>query len=166
MARQNDNSPVQIIAPSSTQSAHAQVRVFVNGSVVNPGVYTLDSNSRITDALSAAGGVTGEATLDGGNLALRIKGEAEYYVPQLGETHPATSSLFKDGGSLGVSVGPRALDDADRVLGRDAGDLAAPCVRLSWKSRCPGSSLQFWPCQPCQPRNSTWPGRWQPHWLA
>ena len=101
LARQNDNSPGQIIAPSSTQSAHAQVRVFVTGSVVNPGVYTLDSNSRITDALSAARGVTGEATLDGVNLALRVKGEAEYYVPQLGEIPPATSSLFKGGGSLG-----------------------------------------------------------------
>ena len=92
VARQNDNSPVQIIAPSSTQSAHAQVRVFVNGSVVNPGVYTLDSNSRITDALSAAGGVTGETTLDGVNPALRVIDEAEYYAPRLGETPPATSS--------------------------------------------------------------------------
>ena len=89
LARQNDNSPVQIIPPSSTQSAHAQVRMFVNGAVVNPGVYTLDSNSRITDALSAAGGVAGEATLDGVSLALRVKDEAEYYVPKLGETPPA-----------------------------------------------------------------------------
>ena len=101
LARQNDKSPVQIIAPSSTQSAHAQVRVFVNGSVVNPGVYTLDSNSRITNALFAAGGVTGEARLDGVDLALRVKGEAEYYFPQLDETPPATSSLYKGGGSLG-----------------------------------------------------------------
>jgi len=101
LARQNDNSPVQIIAPSSTQSAHAQVRVFATGSVVNTGVSTLDSNSRITDALSAAGGVTREVTFDGVNLALRVKGEAKYYVPQLGEIPPATSSLFKGGGSLG-----------------------------------------------------------------
>ena len=101
LARQKDNSPVQIITPSSTQSGHAQVRVFVNGSVVNPGVYTLDSNCRITDALSATGGVIGEARLGGVNLALRVKGEAEYYVPQLDETSPATSSLFKGGGSPG-----------------------------------------------------------------
>ena len=56
LARQNDNSPVQIIAPSSTQSAHTQVRVFANEAVINPGVYTLASNTRITAALSAAGG--------------------------------------------------------------------------------------------------------------
>jgi len=101
LARQNDNSPGQIIAPSSTQSAHAQVRVFVTGSVVNPGVSTLDSNSRITDALSAAGGVTGETTLDGVNPALRVIDEAEYYAPRLGETPPVTSSLFRGDGSLG-----------------------------------------------------------------
>ena len=78
------------------------MRVFVTGSVVNPGISTLDSNSRITDeALSAAGCVTGEATIDGVSLVLRVKGEAEYYVPQLVETPPATSRLFKGGGSLG-----------------------------------------------------------------
>ena len=55
--------------------------MFANGAVVNPGVYTLDSNSRVTDALSAAGGVTCEAPFDGANLALRVKDEAEYYLP-------------------------------------------------------------------------------------
>jgi len=100
LAGQNDNSPVKIIAPSSTQSDHAQVRVFVNGAVVNPGVCTFDSNSRITGALSAAGGVTGETTLDGVNVALRVIDETEYYVLQLGETPPATSSLFRGDGSL------------------------------------------------------------------
>ena len=114
--------------------------MFVTGSVVNPGIPTLDSNSRITgEALSAAGCVTGDPTIDGGSLALRVKGEAEYYVPQLVETPPATSRLFKGGGSLGCFRFSRALDDADHVLVRDAGDLAAPCVQLSGKSRCPGS---------------------------
>ena len=77
------------------------------------------------------------------NLALRVKGEAEYYVPQLGETPQPPPVCLKVVGALAVSVGPRALDDADHVLVRDAGDLAAPCVQLSGKSRCPGSWLQF-----------------------
>jgi protein involved in polysaccharide export with SLBB domain len=42
--------------------------------VVNPGVYTLDSESRITDALDAAAGITDKDILDGLNLALRVKG--------------------------------------------------------------------------------------------
>ena len=92
LARQDDNAPVRIIAPSSQQEEAAQVRVYVNGAVVRPGVYTLDPNSRITDALDAAGGVTDEGILDGLNLALRVKDEAEYYVLKVGESRPAAST--------------------------------------------------------------------------
>ena len=114
--------------------------MFVNWAVVNPVVYTLNSNSQITDPLSAAGGVTGETTLDGVNPALRVIDEAEYYAPRLGETPPACLEVME---ASGVSIGPRVLDDADHVLVRDANDQATPCVQLSGKSCCPGSSLQF-----------------------
>ena len=74
LARQDDNAPVRIIAPTAQEENPAQVRVYVNGSVGNPGVYTLDSESRITDALDAAAGITDKDILDGLNLALRVKG--------------------------------------------------------------------------------------------
>ncbi|MCH7738317.1 MAG: helix-hairpin-helix domain-containing protein [Chloroflexi bacterium] len=93
LARQDDNAPIRIIAPNSLQGAEAKFFVYVNGAVNNPGVYSLDPNSRITDALDAAGGVTSEANLDGLNLALRINNQAQYYVPKMGETPPASSSL-------------------------------------------------------------------------
>ena len=93
LARQDDNAPIRIIAPDSQQATPTRVRVFVSGAVVNPGVYTLAPDSRITDALAAAGGVTGEANIEGVNLALRLKDEAEYYVPRLGESPPAVSSM-------------------------------------------------------------------------
>ena len=92
LARQDDNAPIRIIAPESQDTA-TQVRVFVNGAVVNPGVYTLAPDSRVTDALAAAGGLTGEANIQGVNLALRLQDEAEYYVPKLGETPPAGSNM-------------------------------------------------------------------------
>ncbi len=93
LVRQDDNAPIQIITPESQQAALTQVRVFVNGAVADPGVYTLPPDSRITDALAAAGGVTAEANLEGVNLALRIKDEGEYYVPSLGESPPTASLL-------------------------------------------------------------------------
>ena len=92
LAGQDNNAPIRIIAPDSQQATPTRVRVFVNGAVVNPGVYTLAPDSRITDALAAAGGVTGEANIEGMNLALRLKDEAEYYVPRLGESPPAVSN--------------------------------------------------------------------------
>jgi competence protein ComEA len=91
LARQDDNAPIRVIAPTAQDVVPAQVRVYVNGEVVNPGVYTLDSESRITDALAAAGGVTEEGILDGLNLALRVKDEAEYRVLKLGELPPSAS---------------------------------------------------------------------------
>ena len=100
LARQDDNAPVRIIAPTSQQEGPAQVRVYVTGAVVDPGVYTLDPESRITDALDAAGGITDEGILDGLNLALRVKDEAAYHVLKLGETPPAASiSTGATGGS-------------------------------------------------------------------
>ncbi|MCH9017053.1 MAG: helix-hairpin-helix domain-containing protein, partial [Chloroflexi bacterium] len=75
----------------------------------SPGVYTLDPDSRITDALAAAGGVTSEAILDGLNLALRVKDEAEYHVLTLGETPPAASNSSP--ANTGPSAQPGGLID-------------------------------------------------------
>ena len=117
LARQNDNAPVRIIAPESQQITPAQVRVYVNGAVASPGVYTLDPDSRITDALAAAGGITGEADLEGVNLALRVRDEAEYYVPRLGESPPAASSLSpvqaqaQAGGLIDLNLASKELLD-------------------------------------------------------
>jgi competence protein ComEA len=109
LARQDDNAPVWIIAPTSQQDGPAQVRVYVNGAVVNPGVYTLDSESRITDALDAAGGITNEGILDGLNLALRVKDEAEYHVLKFGESRPA--AVGSSGATTGSGVQPGGLID-------------------------------------------------------
>ena len=117
LARQNDNAPVRIIAPESQQVSPAQVRVYVKGAVAVPGVYTLDPGSRIADALAAAGGVTGEANLEGVNLALRVRDEAEYYIPRLGENPPSAASLLpaqtgpQSGGLIDLNLASKELLD-------------------------------------------------------
>ncbi len=128
LARQDDNAPIRIIAPDSQVNPLAkplgetptQVRVYVSGAVVSPGVYTLDPGSRITDALAAAGGVTSEAVLNGLNLALRVRDEAQYHVLKLGETPPAASSLppaqtqdqaVQAGGLIDLNLASAALLD-------------------------------------------------------
>lgn len=93
LARQNDNAPIRIIAPDSQRATPTQVRVFAEGEVVNPGVYTLAPDSRITDALAAAGGVTGDADIGGVNLALLVQDQARYYVLRMGETTSGSSNL-------------------------------------------------------------------------
>ncbi len=110
LARQDDNAPISITSPTS-QAAPSQVRVFINGAVASPGVYTLAPDSRITDALDAAGGATGEADLTGVNLALRLRDEAEYYFPKVGEAPPQGSVLGQGqtGGLIDLNLAPPEL---------------------------------------------------------
>ncbi len=54
----------------------AVVVVHVVGAVVHPGVYTLPAGSRVSDAVEAAGGATGNAAEEGVNLA-RVLADGE-----------------------------------------------------------------------------------------
>lgn len=51
----------------------AILQVHVSGAVVNPGVYKLETGSRIIDAINAAGGFTADAIQDNLNLAKTIE---------------------------------------------------------------------------------------------
>jgi competence protein ComEA len=78
-------------SPSPADSVH--LAVYVSGAVVNPGVYYLPEESRVQDALQAAGGPTADADLDRVNLAQRLHDEDHIYFPTLGEEDvPLTST--------------------------------------------------------------------------
>ena len=59
------------------------VVVHVWGEVEEPGLYELPSGSRVTDALTAAGGSTNRADLSGLNLAEVLEDGVRYNVPAL-----------------------------------------------------------------------------------
>ena len=61
------------------------VTVDVKGAVKKPGVYQLQSNSRVHDALEKAGGLTDEADLKSVNQAQKLSDEAVVYVAKVGE---------------------------------------------------------------------------------
>lgn len=61
------------------------VTVDVKGAVKKPGVYQLQSNSRVQDALEKAGGMTEEADLKSINQAQKLSDEAVVYVAKVGE---------------------------------------------------------------------------------
>lgn len=70
------------VATESTASAAAstapaaEVVVHVVGAVIHPGVYSLAAGSRVSDAVAAAGGSTGNAAEEGLNLA-RVLADGE-----------------------------------------------------------------------------------------
>lgn len=59
--------------------------VHVAGAVMQPGVYELNSDSRILDALQAAGGAQEDAALDSINLAAPLQDGTQVRIPILGE---------------------------------------------------------------------------------
>lgn len=63
-------------------------KVHVAGAVQKPGLYELSGDARISDAIKAAGGPTGEADTGQLNLAERVVDGAKIHVPEQGEAVP------------------------------------------------------------------------------
>lgn len=76
-----DDQPVRIVLPDDT--AAAEVKVYVTGAVNAPGVYALFEGARLADAVEAAGGGTDSADMQAVNLALRVKDEDYWHIPEI-----------------------------------------------------------------------------------
>ncbi|MEY8699676.1 helix-hairpin-helix domain-containing protein [Streptococcus ferus] len=66
-------------------SSSGKITVDIKGAVKKEGVYTLSSQSRLNDAVEAAGGFTAEADRKSVNLAQKLSDEAVIYVAFKGE---------------------------------------------------------------------------------
>lgn len=91
-------SSVEFISDTSTASGQMrQITVDVSGAVVNPGVYTLSGDSRVSDAIAIAGGFTKEADSEwiskSLNRASKLSDGAKLYIPRTGEI-PTSSTHF------------------------------------------------------------------------
>jgi competence protein ComEA len=78
ISRDSDRTGVEILIPTP-----APVTFQVSGEVVRPGVYSLDGEPRINDAVDAAGGFTPDANVDLINLALHVRDGAKVIVPSI-----------------------------------------------------------------------------------
>lgn len=83
------------------------VVVHVAGAVRKPGVYRLPLGSRVTDAVTRAGGGTGEAMVDSVNLAARLADGQQVVVP----------ARPKPGGSVGAGTAIGAEETGPISLG-------------------------------------------------
>ena len=70
--------PTPTRAPTATPQP---LLVYVSGAVAQPGVYAVPWNSRVQQAITAAGGPTLDADLVRVNLAERVHDEQQVYVP-------------------------------------------------------------------------------------
>ena len=108
LTRSEDTAPVTIVAPEAETTAAgksgADIKVQVSGEVMFPGVYPMNPDDRVIDAIAAAGGASANGDLSGLNLSKRVQDEARYHVPAIGEAAPAVSvaaaSAAEDGDGL------------------------------------------------------------------
>jgi len=66
-------------------SPSPNIQVHIEGAVVNPGVYSLNLDDRVTDAVEAAGGFAGDADLEAVNLAAKLSDGDRVYIHRTGE---------------------------------------------------------------------------------
>ena len=85
------DSPINI----SDEKTNTLITVYICGEVKENKVVTLLENSRVCDAIDAAGGLTTNADLEAINLASVLEDGEKIYIPKIGEevTQKDTSSF-------------------------------------------------------------------------
>lgn len=102
-ATAGDGAPLELVLPTPGPSSAvepAEIKVYVTGAVVMPGVYSLREGARLHELVEAASGARSDADLDAINLAARILDEDHWRIPARGEA-PPTQSTTSQGASEG-----------------------------------------------------------------
>ncbi|HEM5311246.1 TPA: helix-hairpin-helix domain-containing protein [Streptococcus suis] len=91
--QQSSSSQEQLEEVSTEASEESsQLVVDVKGAVVKPGLYTLEADARVNDAVEAAGGLTSQADPKSINLAQKLSDEAVVYVASKDENISVVAS--------------------------------------------------------------------------
>ncbi len=117
---QNQPAPIRIVPPGPTAlpsptPTPAPIRVYVNGQVAAPAVYTLPADSIVEEAILAAGGFTSEANTVVVNLAQPLRNGDQIYVPSQDENVPAFITIvstplpLEDRSNIGETIGSNEL---------------------------------------------------------
>ncbi len=92
-------SSENVLATTSARTSFGLLQVDVEGAVVSTGVYSLKQNSRVQDALVAAGGMSAladrELVAKTINLAAKLLDGAKIYIPKIGEAPIQGSSTVQ-----------------------------------------------------------------------
>ena len=93
--------PSQSIALTSKETP-GNLLIHIAGAIRNPGVYELELNSRVMDAVNASGGFQDDADLDRVNLAKKLIDGEQIYIPSIGEERKLTDEEIV-GGDTGIT---------------------------------------------------------------
>ncbi|MFJ4225388.1 helix-hairpin-helix domain-containing protein [Microbacterium sp. NPDC089695] len=106
--------------PMSTGSAAPDVTgalyVHVLGAVEHPGLYVLEMDARLVDAVGAAGGTTDDADLAAVNLARALTDGEQVVVPVVGAAADAPGAAAPDDGLIDLNTADQAaLETLPRI---------------------------------------------------
>lgn len=121
------NTPVPTATVLSTVTAQP-IQVFVNGAVKAPDVYVLPADSRVKQAVEAAGGFRDEANTAVINLAQPLVDGVHIYVPDMVESTEVPEQVISEpnvqsrSGTIGlggmlININTAELDELDRLPG-------------------------------------------------
>lgn len=89
---ESSNSSNNIDYSNNNNSNTSNIVIYICGAVKENKVVTLKENSRICDAIDAAGGLTNDADLTTINLAYILEDGEKIYIPKKGEITPIEAS--------------------------------------------------------------------------
>ncbi|MBN1298263.1 MAG: helix-hairpin-helix domain-containing protein, partial [Actinobacteria bacterium] len=72
----------------------ALIKVYVCGSIKNPGVYEIEDGARIADLLELCGGADENAALEAVNLAFILEDASMVYIPSIKEVEDKAVSFY------------------------------------------------------------------------
>jgi len=93
-------TPTATGLPVPTQTPEP-ILVQIGGAVHSPGIYSLPSDARLEDLISASGGLAANADQNRINFTVRLHDGDYYYMPIPGEDIPATATNAP--GNIGVT---------------------------------------------------------------
>ncbi|WP_042275668.1 helix-hairpin-helix domain-containing protein [[Clostridium] dakarense] len=97
--------------------------IYVSGEVKLPGVVTIDSDKRLSDAVEKLGGLTKDADFNRINLAMKIEDEKHYIIPKVGEElevsnkEVETIESFDNKGSNKININTATIQELDSLPG-------------------------------------------------
>ena len=110
----DDNSRPAIVIRDAARPR--TISVQVGGAVATPGVYRLDPDARVDDAILAAGGSTGDADLALLNLARRLQDGEDLEIPLI-RPSPGPGTIVSTDASGGINVNTASATELDTLPG-------------------------------------------------
>ena len=96
--------------------------VQVDGAVTKPGIYSLSPGSRVSDAITAAGGLIPEAQADSINLVRMVKDGESIHIPSVNSAQPQSARST----SLFINLNTATLNQLDSLPG--IGEIRAQAI--------------------------------------